>query len=195
MKSYLKFFGGDSARAERNYEIISEVRRAESHCVAGFSERRKPTIFEKGDEVFFGRMVSYPNDYIIFGKGIVADSFKLPRDKATNSDVLRIPFRKDWPYYLQMENTIFINGMLSNGITIQKIINEFNNNAFTRTMDGKNWKLTVRQAFSNQSYIEFTPVCCDWLKSEFQNCIDKFGKISEEEILKIPCPEYALSRH
>jgi hypothetical protein len=193
MKKYLKFFGADNARVGRDYLVVDEISRAESHCVAGFSRKRKPTVFEPNDIMYLARMVKHPNDYVVFGKGIVADSFQLPRDQATPDDTLRIPFRKRWPYYLQLVDTVFINGNLHNGITIGSLIKVHGYNSFLRTQNWTNTGKSIKRAFSNQAYVELTDEVANWLNGEFEFKLQENGGVDEEMLIHIQRPMNAIN--
>ena len=192
MASYLKFFGSDDSREPRTYSIQAEIQRAESHCVAGFSENRKPIVFHKDDIIFMGRMVKEPNDYIIFGRGIVACEFQLTRDHATLEDIKRCPFREKWPFYLRLADTIFINGSLHNGVAIESLIEKFSCNSFTRTrqwFENDKRNFSIRTAFANQSYVELTNEASGWLNEVFKSRLEKFGRVDEAFLKMLPRPE------
>lgn len=196
MATFLKFFGTDSERVDLTYSIKREIARAESHKVAGFSRSKPPGVFKTGDIIFMGRMVrdnklNPQRDYVIFGKGIVASEFSLPRDEATVDDIARINFRRKWPYYLQLTNTSFINGSLVNGIFLETIIGQFEHETFERT---KQWKKegrlnSIRQAFANQSFIEFSELASKWVEQEFCENIDSYGAIDQEFLNALPRPD------
>ena len=184
MAAFIKFFGSDNAREALTCSIKAEIKRAECHKVAGFSEKRPPTNFNLGDIIYMVRMVNDDNldpknDYIIFGKGVVADSFKLPRDKATLKDTMRLPFRSQWPLYLQLKDTVFIKGTLRSGILIEAIIKQFQYNSFHKTLawynSGKR-NFSIRTAFSNQSYIELQKKPANGLTKNFANESETLGK-------------------
>jgi len=197
MAAFIKFFGSDNAREALTYSIKAEIKRAECHKVAGFSEKRPPTNFNPEDIIYMGRMVNDDNldpknDYIIFGKGVVADSFKLPRDKATLKDTMRLPFRSQWPLYLQLKDTVFIKGTLRSGILIEAIIKQFQYNSFHKTLawynSGKR-NFSIRTAFSNQSYIELTKEASEWVDQKFRERIRNFGQVEQEYLNSLSKPD------
>ena len=191
MSSYMKFFGSDApgGRANRNYQVRDEIIRSECHCVAGFS--RKPLTFKADDTFYMGRMVNHPNDYIVFGKGIVAAPFQLLRDKATASDIDRINFRGKWPYYIQLINTVFINGPISNGITIESLIKEHQRNAFVNAV-GLAPHQSIRTLFMKKAYVELTQDATTWLDAEFSNRMTIHGTVDQNYLREAPKPENAL---
>ena len=194
MKYYIKFFGDTEHRWMRNCAILNEVRRAESHAVAGFSRSKPPSAFVQGDIIYLSRMVTQNNEHIIFGKATVADQFTLPRDEATESDIERIKFRNVWCYYLQLINPIFILGNLSNGVELKSIIDLLGGEAFERTRNGRGWLRSVRQAFCNQPYIELTIQGHKLALKLFDEKINVYGYINPEIIRFIPTPENAINQ-
>lgn len=191
MAFYLKLFGSDKQRVSLDYPVLSEIRRAESHAVAGFSEKRPPSNFAKNDKLFLIRMVkddclTPQNDYVVFGRAKVASPFDLNLDRASNEDIKRIPFRKEWPLYLRLKEPEFINGTLRNGIVIQDMIKELGCKSFQRTI---NWHpQDIRRVFSNQSWVEVTELACLWLDKMFDKAILNHGCVTQQELDRLPKP-------
>ncbi len=192
MRAYLKFFGTDDKRFFRQQTIRSEIIRSRCHCVAGFSPRRMPVQFAPGDILFLGRMVKAPDDYVVFGRAVVLDQFRLPRDQATAKDIIDVPFRKDWPYYLRINSTRFIEGNLENGVTIAELIDTLGYESFARSKvryaQGDRG-FSIRTLFSHQSHMELTGASLKWLETRFSEQIDKYGNVEKGFLDSIPKPE------
>ena len=195
MASYVKFFGGDKYREELTFNIKDELKRAECHYSASFSEHRKPVKFKENDLIFLARLTKKPNDYAIFGRGLVASTFLLPRDRATASDIIRIEWKKQWPLYLRLKETQFIEGSLKNGILLEDVIKKFQLNSFTRTktwFDNNKKNIKIRTVFCNQPDVELTKEASLWVNEKFEVALQNFGQISDEYIANLPKPEVEL---
>lgn len=194
MSTYIKFLGWDRFRLTVDETVRHVINISECHYAICFSKVADAQRFNTGDTLFFSRLVRRPNDSRIFATAEVLD-FNEPRDKATTSDIQRLPWKEQWPYMRRIQNPVFINGRLENCIALSKLIEKFGANSFTssqRQIENGFLDFNPRKSLMQQSDIQLTPEAATWLTNEFTKKINWLGKISQEIINDLPRPEIEI---
>lgn len=184
---YVKFFGRADYRATYDYLVREEIDRALSHYACGFSISKKPRRINDGDIIFMARMVT-PNNYAIFGRA-EAIKFDDKRDIASEEDKIERPFKNDYPVYLRVRNSVFINTTLGNCILLYDLINALGPLSFPTTQAAfRNGQRDVSpyRSLAQQAYVRLTPEAANWLEPKFKNALEQFGKVDSEYIKSLP---------
>ena len=187
---FVKFLGAAKNRVELDFGTREEVQRGLIHHVCGFSREKKPRQFRDGDIVYLARMVKNPNDFSVFGKA-EAVKFKDGRDEASENEIKARGWRKDLPIYLRVNNPIFIDGSMRDGVFLYDIIKHIDYNAFASTLRRyKKGERNIRpkNSLSQQAYIELTYEGALWIEERLQVKFDEIGTIPDKYLKSIPPP-------
>lgn len=188
-KSYfIKFFGTSENRVFPTFTVREEVERALCHYACGFSENKKPRRINEGDIVFMARLMKEPYDYAIFGRA-EAIKYNEKRDRASRNEISQRKWKKDWPIYLRVRNTNFVNGLMQDCVFLYDIIKYFDYESFPTTLrrfnDGER-DINPYLSLSQQPYVRLTSKSAEWLEKRFTDKINEFGSIPKDFILTLP---------
>jgi hypothetical protein len=189
---YVKFFGTRHDRAPLNMTVKEEVERALCHYACGFSINKRPRQINDGDVIYLARMTENPNNYAIFGKA-VAMKYVEGRDKATASEIMERPWKKDWPIYLRIYDPIFIDGEMSDCVFLYDLIKSLDYMSFpsteSRYQSGER-DINPYTSLAQRAYIRLTSQAVEWLEPKFQASLSRKGAIGSEFINSLPTSKY-----
>jgi hypothetical protein len=184
---FIKFFGARHRRSVVNRSVLEEVKRSGCHWACSYPTNKSPRNVKEGALIFMGRLVSNPNDIMIYGYAI-GHSFKEKRDKASPAEIKKRPWKSNWSKYIRVHGAKFINGSLKDGISMNYLMKKFDYNSFMPTLKNKikgKGNINPRKAYSQQAAVELTPDAGNWLLTEMENKLKFFGKISDSVLSKI----------
>ncbi|OGW51736.1 MAG: hypothetical protein A2Z50_03425 [Nitrospirae bacterium RBG_19FT_COMBO_42_15] len=185
---FIKFFGEGSNRTDINMQIIEEVGISGCHWACTYPTKKKPRIVDNGAIMFIGRMVSNPNDIIIYGHAI-GNKYKENRDDASDEDIKRRPWKKKWSRYIRVHDAKLINGTLKNGVSMNELMDKFGYNSFVSTLRNKisgKGNIDPREAYHRQAAVQLTQDSANWLMEKLENKLKYFGRISDSALSQIP---------
>ena len=140
--------------------------------------------------MFMGRLVQKPNDTLIFGRAI-GMQYVEGRDDATEAEIELRSWKAKWPRYIRVHNAEFVNGFLSDGVSLNELMEKFGPNSFASTKrHGLNGlgNTNPRSAFNQQPAVELTPEAMVWLNQRLDSCFERHGKISPDALAKLDWP-------
>jgi len=185
---YVKFFGTANNREGLNFPVKEEINRALCHYACGFSEKKKPRQINSGDIIYFARLTKNPNNYSIFGRGI-AVKYDEERDRASEKEIIERPWKKDWPVYLRVKNTSFVDGTLGDCTLMNKLIDELDYMAFSSTksrFENGERDINPKRSLSQQPYIKLSNEGAKWVEANFYKDVIRSGKVEEEFLNSLP---------
>jgi hypothetical protein len=184
---FVKFFGKSDYREDLNYTSKEEIQRSHCHWALTFSGRRgryrngRPRKYKTGDIVYMARMLE-GRDYAIFGKG-VAIQHNDKRDYASLEDIAEINWKENWPIYIRVQNTTFINGKMKDCPKLSELINSLQYDSFPTTQKnhiGGAKKINPWDSLRQQADIQLTEIAAEWLENKFQESLKINGRISND---------------
>ena len=187
-RAFVKFFGRGDNRAEHDLDIFEEVNGSGSHWACTFGKRPRQNNY--GDAMFMARMVRKPNDYLIYGRAM-GMNHQPGRDDATPEDIVRRGWKKDWPYYIRVRNAEFIAGTLSNGISLNRLMDALGSDAFVRTQDNTTagvGNFDPRQSLKQQPQVKLSAQGYAWLQHEFETALSRYGRLPKADLARLDWP-------
>ncbi len=175
--AFVKFFGSGTNRADRGMPTIEEISRSGSHWACSYP--RRPRQIVEGDKIFMARMVHSPNDYLVYGEAIGREH-RDDLDVASPRDLERRPWKKDWPYYIRVTRPKFMNGPLSNGVSLNELMNEMGSNAFLPTARNAHLRegnMVPSRSLMQKPAIQLTATASEWLLDKMNAVYEKHGMI------------------
>ena len=122
-QSFIKFFGEGHNRADVNMTVLEEVKRSGCHWACSYPTKRTPRNVKDGAMIFMGRLVSNPNDILIYGYAI-GNQYKESRDDASPYDLKIRSWKKKWSKYIRVHDAKFINATLNDGISMNDLMKD-----------------------------------------------------------------------
>ena len=144
--------------------------------------------------MFMARLVKHPTDILIFGRGI-GMQYVEGRDDASPSDIEKRPWKAKWSRYVRVHNVEFVSGTLSNGVSLNELMQELGSNSFAPTKRNalaRQGNTNPRTAFNQQAAVELTPEAISWLNERVDQTLATNGKISPAELAKLDWPKIKL---
>jgi hypothetical protein len=188
---FVKFFGSSNNRLEKSTSILDVLHDTGCHWACSYSKR--PQQVRDGDVMFMGRFVNDPPDNLIFGRAI-GMRHKPGQDEATDADKQRRDWKKQRPHYICVHHAEFIAGPLSNGISLNELMNALRSDAFASTQRNaaarKGNNTDPRAAYRRHGGVELSVQAIEWLTSRLEAAFVEHGKLALGE-LKLDWPENA----
>jgi len=141
----------------------------------------------EGDIIFIGRLTAHPNDIMIFGYAIGHKYMKM-RDDASKYDIKVRPWKAKWPRYIRVHNAQFIDGNLSDGISLNNLMEKYGADSFTSTFGHKikgSGNIDPRKAYSQQAAVRLTQQSASWLMKQINKKIKEVRKISNSRFANL----------
>ena len=180
-KYFIKLFGKTEHRVDLNYTSKDEIERSHCHWALTFSGRKgRPRKYNDGDVIYMARML-HGTDYSIFGKGIALRHVD-KRDVASDSDIDEIDWKEDWPIYIRVQNTEFIDSSMRNCPKMSELIDSLQYDSFDKThmkhLNGVE-EINVWASLRQQADVQLSLISAEWLENKFQEARNNFGAIPQ----------------
>jgi HKD family nuclease len=190
-QAFVKFFGQGSNRAPLSLPTIDEVERAGCHWGLSYPASKRPSGARDGAVMFISRLTSDPNDIRVFGRAIGLQHVP-GRDDATPEDMELRPFKKDWPRYIRVSGAEFVAGTMSNGVSLNELMNALGPDSFVPTQ--RNAKrgegnTDPRRAYMQQAAVELSNEGRKWLAERLQSAFALHGKVPQADLDQLDWPQ------
>ena len=192
-QAFVKFFGESHNRADRSMPILEEVQRSGCHWACTYPKGKRPRQVEDGAVMFMGRLVKEPNDILIIGRA-VGMHYEAGRDDASDAEVMLRPWKRQWPHYVRVHHAEFIAGSLSNGISLNELMDVLKSDSFVPTQrnaaNGKG-NTDPRKAYMQQASVELSPQAFAWLNERLERAYAEHGKLAPRTLEQLDWPAVA----
>ena len=188
-QAFVKFFGVGTAkgRIDLSDRVIDIVRIQECHRVLAYPTGTHPRQVQDGDVVFISRMTKNPNDHRIFGWAI-ATKHRDGQDEATDEDIARCPWRKEYGSYIRVDEegfeAEFLDGTMEAGVSLYELMKALGSDSFASTQRnasaGKG-NTDPRKSIVRKPHIQLSEKGFAWLTDKLQEAFAKHGKISVKD--------------
>lgn len=192
-QGFVKFFGEGHNREIPTHPVLDEVKSSGAHWACTYPASKRPRMVRDGAIMFMARIVN-PRDILIFGRGI-GIHYMDGRDDATPADIELRNWKAKWPRYVRVHDVKFVNGVLSNGVSLNELMDELGSDSFASTnrhaLAGQG-NTNPRKAFNQQAAVELTPLAVSWLDARLEQSFSKHGKISPDVLATLDWPTVKL---
>jgi hypothetical protein len=190
-QAFVKFFGQGHDREDRSTTIFQELEGSGSHWACTYPKGKRPRRVRDGAVMFMGRLVSHPNDIMIYGRAI-AQAHQPGRDDASHEDFRRRSWKETWPHYVRVHDPAFVDGNLRNGVSLNELMAALGSKCFASTKrnaakgDGN---VEPRRAFMQQPDVELSPEGTAWINEQLERAFAQHGKLSKTALAKLDWPD------
>jgi HKD family nuclease len=188
---FLKFLGHSGHRVGSKFSTKEEIDRALCHYALGFPRKSRPKSVKDGDVIFICRMTHTPNDNMIFGRAI-AKAFRYNEDMASKEEIENRPWMEKWPSLLKVFDAKFIDGQMSEMISLHSLMEELKYLTFSSTKENYekgDGNLVPSKSIMQKAYIQLTKEAALWLEKRFHLKLKAIGSVDESFIDSLPVPE------
>jgi HKD family nuclease len=186
-RAFVKFFGEGHRRVDRSTPVFDEVKSSGSNWALTYPRRKRPRNVTDGALMFMARFVDQPGDVLIYGRAI-GMRHRPGIDEATPADIQKRKWWRKWSNYVTVHNPEFVNGVLSDGISLHELMEALGSNSFASTqrnaMRGRG-NMDPRQAFRQHASVELSKQGAAWLTKRLEQAFEQLGKIGQDELNKL----------
>jgi hypothetical protein len=193
-QGFVKFFGTAGDRFEHDHSVLDEVDRSGCYFACNYPTVKKPRQVRDGAVMFMTRMVQHPIDMLVFGRGI-GMRYVEGRDDATPADLKKRPWKEYWSRYIRVHDVEFVDGPLSNGVSLNQLMNELGWDSYAPTrrnhLAGRG-NTNPQASLMKKAAMELTPKAISWLNKRLDRSFTVNGKISKAKLAKLDWPTIKL---
>ena len=194
-QAFVKFLGSNNNRFQLSDLIFEEIQRAGCHWTVCYPTNRRPRGVHDGAIIFMGRLTRNPNDVRIFGRAI-GIAYKPGRDDATEADISQRPWRERWSHYIRVHHAEFVDGVMENGVSLNKLMDTLGADSFATTHKNAargEGNTDPRAAYRRQPHVKLSAEGLSKLSEWLQEAFDSYGKIPQEGLDKLDWPDASSS--
>jgi hypothetical protein len=141
--------------------------------------------------MFMGRLVKEPSDTLIYGRAI-GMHHEPGRDDATERDLKKRWWKKRWPHYVRVHHAEFISGNLSNGISLNELMDALGPDSFASTKRNaarREGNTGPRRAYRQKPSVELSAQGIAWLNGRLEGAFARHGRIPLSKLDKLDWPK------
>lgn len=186
-QAFVKFLGQGSNREALSLLTIAEIKRSGCHRVLSYPAKKRPSGVQDGAVMFISRLTKDPSDIRIFGRAVGLKHVP-GRDDATAQEIKLRPFMATWPRYVRVSGAEFVAGPMSNGVSLNELMDTLGSNSFVTTQRNAelgNGNTDPRRAYMQQAAVELSTEGRVWLSDRLQAAFDQHGAIPQDELDKL----------
>lgn len=190
-QAFVKFFGEGNNRAGRFTTVLEEVEGSGSHWACTYPRGKRPRQVQDGAVMFMGRLAKDPNDVLIYGRAIAIQHVP-GRDDATEAEIKLRDWKKKWPHYVRVHHAEFVDGMLTNGISLKELMRHWGSKSFAATARNaarEAGNIEPQRAYMRQPSVELTTESAAWLNEQLDGAFALHGKITPAALEELDWPE------
>lgn len=189
-QSFVKFQGTASHRVSATYRVIDEISESETNWACNYPSGKRPRQVQDGDIMFVARLVKNPQDTIIYGRA-VARAHRDRLDDASADDIRRCPWKKTWPHHVRLQEPAFVGGTLSNGVSLNRLMESLKWDAFEptrRNREKDSGNQNPRRSILQKPAIQLSETGANWLNDRFNEALATHGQIPASKLAALYSP-------
>ncbi len=127
--------------------------------------------------MFMGRLVSHPNDILIFGRA-TALAYAPGRDDASRDEIALRRWKVNWPHHIRVHDGQFLAGSLDNGISLYELMDELGAGALASTQRNSragHGNTNPRLAYPRQPDVRLSDEGQRWMNQHLDDAIAVHG--------------------
>lgn len=189
-QAFVKFFGSARNRADRALTVIDEVGRSGSHWACTYPYGKRPRKVNDGAIMFMARLVKDPNDIVIYGRAIGVQH-QPGRDDATPEEIALRKWKAEYPYYVRVHHAEFVAGTLSNGVSLNEMMNMLDADSFASSQQNAmtgTGSTNPRKAYMRQAAVELSPQGLQWMREKLDQAFSIHGILPSATLQPLDWP-------
>ena len=188
-QAFVKFLGQGHDRASLSESVVSELDGSGCHWALCYPATRRPRGVRDGAVMFIARLVE-GRDIHVFGRG-VGLAHVPGRDEATHVDIRRRSWKSDWPCYIRVHDTEFVDGTLANGVSLGELMDALGYRCFkstARNASAGQGNTNPRLAIRRHAAVELTEEGAAWLSRQLEHRLEVHGKVPQTTLRSLDWP-------
>jgi len=190
-EAIVKFFGEGHRRVDRSTRVFDEVKSSGCYRVLTYPKRKRPRNVKDGTLMFMARFVDQPRDVLIYGRAI-GMRHRAGIDEANAAEKKERKWWRKWSNYVRVQDPEFVDGVLSDGVSLNELMNALGSNSFASTQrNAKRGRGNTdpRQAFRQHASVKLSKTGSAWLTRKLEGAFKEHGRISGSPLAKLGWPK------
>lgn len=186
-KHYIKFFATSGDREPRSTTIIDFLRGSGAHNACTYPKNRRPRRIKTGSTMYIAALVDDPRDIMIVGRAM-AKAYEDGKDDATREDLRQRSWKGKWPHYIRVNDAEFVDGTLSNGVSLNNLMDSWKSDLFEltkRNVIAGSGNTDPRRAYLQRPDVELSIKGASWVRQSLETAFASNGKLDAEEYAHI----------
>ncbi len=188
----VKFQGSSENRITLDTPILDLIKREGCHQVVCYPPSKRPVNIQNDDVIFISQLTRNPesdpkNDIHIYGCA-VGMAYREGQDEATAADIKRRPWKKNYPFCIQLNEARFVRGTVANGVSLNELMAKLGADSFATTqfhMVVGEGNTDPRKSVQRQAAIRLSQNGFKMLKKWLEAAFNTHGTIPRSMIDKI----------
>lgn len=194
-QAFVKFLGQGHNRAPLSETVVGELEGSGCHWALCYPARKRPRSVRDGAVMFISRLVE-GRDIRVFGRGIGVAHVP-GRDDATQADIRHRVWKSDWPCYIRVHDTEFVDGTLANGVSLGELMDALGHRCFrstARNASAGQGNTNPRLAIRRQAAVELTEEGAAWLSQRLERRLELHGRVRPTTLRGLDWPASPISK-
>ena len=194
-QAFVKFLGQGHDRAPLSESVVGELKGSGCHWALCYPAEKRPRSVRDGAVMFISRLVE-GRDIRVFGRGIGV-AHAPGRDDATQGDILHRDWKSDWPRYIRVHSTEFVDGTLANGVSLGELMDALGHRCFkstARNASAGQGNVNPRLAIRRQAAVELTAEGAAWLSQRLERRLEEHGTVRTTTLRGLDWPASPTSK-
>lgn len=181
-QAFLKFFGSAGNRSDPSEPVADVVVRSGCTWACTYPANKRPRQVNEGDTMFMGYLCNN-GDLLVFGRA-VGRRHQPGIDEATAEEIEERPWKADWPIYVRVHSGRFVNGQLSDGVSLQRMMRELGSDSYLSTQRNASrgrGNTVPSRAMMQKAHMQLTAEATEWLAQQLEESLRRHGEVDLSE--------------
>ena len=190
-QAFVKFQGSSKDRLPVSEPTLKEIESSGCHWAVCYPANRRPRSVRDNAVIFIGMFTKNEYDIRIFGRAI-GIAYKEGRDDATENDIRRREWKKEYSRYIRVHDAEFVNGPMANGVSLNELMEALGEKSFAstkRNAAGGKGNIDPKRAFMQQAAVELSSEGLMWLNERLQSAFERHGKVPRAKLSELDQPD------
>ena len=177
---FCKFSASSSKRPPRSKPIAEWIKDCDFVIGGFYPNGKRPRKVRDGDVMFPAVLTSNPNETFIIGRAY-AFRYVQGDDDATPDEmaVLHKEWKKDWPHMIRFRDSEFLDGSLSDGVSLSSLMAKFENDSFVTSQERAKTdpKFVPQRSVKQQAAVRLTDEAAAWVNAQLDDRFRSLGRV------------------
>lgn len=190
-QAFVKFQGSSKNRLPASESTLMEIESSGCHWAVCYPAKRRPRSVRDNAVMFIGMFTKNEHDIRIFGRAI-GMAYKEGRDDATENDIRRREWKKEYSRYIRVHDAEFVDGPMANGVSLNELMEVLGEKSFAstkRNAAGGKGNIDPKRAFRQQAAVELSSEGLMSLNERLQSAFESHGKVPRAKLSELDQPD------
>lgn len=188
-QAFIKFLGKGDYRASLSNSILDEIKESGCYWALTYPKNKRPRSVNDGAVMFIARLIDN-GDIMIYGRAIGL-AYREGRDDASDEDIAFRKWKAEYPHYIRVYGSEFVNGILENGVSFSDLMTNLGPECFASTQRrARDGEINIRPQLSirRQAAIKLSNEGAAWVTQQLESKLAAYGNIPPDKFRSLDWP-------